>query len=116
MHEFMRDPPVYEYYCVIKEKNKDSIDNMAEACFVEWQPPKSLLDLRVHKSTDGRHFFVLPKNNLGIIRDRLLDIVDNPVVTCKHGDPPIKIDFDIGIIKSGTLKRDTSFGHFKSDL
>jgi hypothetical protein len=111
MHEFMRDPPTYEYYCVIKEKNQDSIDNMREACLVEWRPDQRLLDLRLHSPLEGRHFFVLPKVNLANVRDKLLDIVENPVLTSKYGTEALRVDFDIGIIKSGTLSRDTPFDH-----
>jgi hypothetical protein len=111
MHEFMRDPPKYEYYCVIKEKNKKSISNMTDACLIDWKPSQALLDLRQHSPLEGRHFFVMPKKQLPTVRDLLLDIVDDPIIESKYGGPPIKLIFDIGIITSGTLTRDTTFDH-----
>lgn len=116
MHIFIKDPPTHDYYCVIKNNNGDSIRNMLEACFVEWEPTEELLELRKNSPLEGKHFYKLPRDKLTDVKHKLLYLIKNPIIPHSRGlAPPIKVEFDVGIITSGAFTEDTTFDHLDDE-
>lgn len=109
MHEFLLDPPEYEYYSIVADWNAPSFGNLLAIGFERWAPDAELVRLINVMPREGKSFYRLPREALPQIRDNLLDIVENPLLPGKAELEPVSIEFDIVIIKAKVLTRQTKF-------
>jgi hypothetical protein len=85
LHEFMRDPPQYEYYSVVADWNETSFQTLLSIGFQRWEPDAALIRLIGSEPKEGKSFYRLPRSSLNAMRDRLFDIVDAGTLPDRNG-------------------------------